>query len=133
MANVAIFDPNATPQKVLSYLTSVSSPDFDKRTDVLINPDVSQVKDLPLKYWKVVTGNLAPMDPAEQATVDASIKTAEVSANRGSAKAFFFAQSPEGVIWRATLTWLIGDPKPTDLADAVSQIQQIIDSGTVDS
>lgn len=75
MSNVAIFKAGKTPE----YLVSVNTPDYDKDPDVLVNPDVSALKDVPLKYWKrqgsVVTEMTQPeklaVDNAEKAERDA--------------------------------------------------------------
>lgn len=130
MANVAIIDVNTGA--VLNYLTSVSSPDYKGRADVLINPNLKGVSGLPIQYWKHSKGTIVAMTAQEQFDYDAAIKLAETVASRVSAKQFFFSQSADGIIWRAMLTWIAGGAKAVDLPDAVSQIQQIIDSGVVD-
>lgn len=78
MANIAIFKPNEQPQ----YLTSVSEGDYvvdinvDKRLQVpkdstiLINPDISSVMSIPLKYWKKVNNTVVEMTKVEKQAVD---------------------------------------------------------------
>ena len=78
MANIGIFKPNETPQ----YLTSVSEGDYvvdinvDKRKQqpkddtILLNPDISAVKDIPLKYWKKVNNTVVEMTKVEKQAVD---------------------------------------------------------------
>jgi hypothetical protein len=70
MANVIIFDPNSTPKKVLNFLASVNTPDYSDRLDVLINPDISGLVNVPLKYLKVENFNVLEMTVLEKADVD---------------------------------------------------------------
>lgn len=66
MADIVTFNPN-------QYLKSVNTSDYTESSNVLINPDVSAVKSVPLKYWKKGTGNeVAEMSIAEKALVDSS-------------------------------------------------------------
>ena len=69
----------------LEYLESVNTGDYvldanvpkdqvQPIAGVLINPDISSVKDLPTKYWKLQDSKLAPMTRQEQALVDADEK-----------------------------------------------------------
>src|SRR3990167_6383000 len=79
MSNIAIFKSNQTPQ----YLESVNEPDYCTEVPpnkfvaqdyalpgVLINPDISAVKDVPLKYWKQVSLTVIEMSVAEKKMVD---------------------------------------------------------------
>ena len=47
MSNVAIFKAGESPK----YLLSVNTPDYEKDPDVLVNPDISAVKGIPLEHW----------------------------------------------------------------------------------
>lgn len=66
MANIAIFRTNQTPE----YLKSVNTPDYEGDGDVLINPDISALVGIPVKYWKRVNGVVEEMSGAEKQAVD---------------------------------------------------------------
>ena len=79
MSNIAIFEPNKIPQ----YLTSVNEPDYCisippskdvaqqyAKPGILINPDISVVKDVPLKYWKKVNNQIQEMTLVEKQVMD---------------------------------------------------------------
>jgi hypothetical protein len=53
MANILRFNPNdlIVPNMVIEYLKSVNTPDY--LGNILINPDISIVENIPIKYWKV--------------------------------------------------------------------------------
>ncbi len=81
MSNVAIFKPGETPR----YLKSVNTPDYENDLGVIINPSLSNVEDVPLKYW-VRIGNLVKemtlakkqaVDDAEEAENTAKIEALE--------------------------------------------------------
>ena len=88
MANIAIFEPNKTPQ----YLTSVSEGPYvininvDKRlqqprdSTILLNPDISTVKNVPLKYWKKVGNQIQEMTMLEKQAIDLVEKTSRITA-----------------------------------------------------
>lgn len=55
------------------YRLSVNTPDYIGREEWLINPDVSSVKDVEAKYWKLKEGTkktIVPMSLAERKKVD---------------------------------------------------------------
>ena len=60
MARFAIFDPAATPQRVLALTGhSEDSEDYIGRTDVVREPDLQLLEGIvPLRYWKHVTGSI---------------------------------------------------------------------------
>ena len=66
MANVAVFRSNQTPQ----YLTSVNTPDYSGDPDVIINPDISGIINVPQKYWKRDGILVKEMTLAEKNTVE---------------------------------------------------------------
>lgn len=66
MANVVIFKPNQTPQ----YLQSVNTPDYTNDPDVLVDPNLSLVSGVPLKYWKRVGNLVQEMSASEKLAVD---------------------------------------------------------------
>jgi len=101
MASIAIFDPLATPQKVLSYLDSISSPDYAGRTDVVIQPDISALAGIPIIYWKHVAGAIVEMTVSEKSAVDAAIIQAAINAMRSGGISTLVVQSPAGIVLRA--------------------------------
>ena len=92
MANIGIFKPNETPQ----YLTSVSEGPYvvdinvDKRLQqplddtILLNPDISGVSGVPIKYWKKVNSTIVEMSQAEKDVILA----AELQVRKASADNF---------------------------------------------
>ena len=90
MANIAIFKPNQTPQ----YLTSVNGAEYmvdptalegnvvSNDPDVIFNPDINAVKNVPLKYWKRSGNNIVEMSLAEKQTIlDAELQARKDAAN----------------------------------------------------
>lgn len=87
MANIAIFKAGKTPE----YLISVNTGDYvvdpnvpksqvqPKDQDTLINPDITAVKKVPLKYWKKVGSSIKEMTIAEKAAVDTQEKAQQIS------------------------------------------------------
>ena len=77
MSNVAHFKNGQIPE----YLISVNTPDYEGDPNVLINPDISAVQNIPLKYWKRGTGNkVIEMNLTEKAQIDLAEKTARITA-----------------------------------------------------
>src|SRR3990167_9506759 len=92
MSNIAIFKPNQTPQ----YLTSVNGAEYmvdptalegnvvSNDPDVIFNPDISAVKNIPLKYWKRNGNLIIEMSQAEKDVITA----AELQARKDAADDF---------------------------------------------
>lgn len=105
MANVAIFRSNQLPQ----YLTSVHTTLYESDPDVIINPDVSALTAVPLKYWKR-NGNLVQeQSAAEKTTTDAGIAAALQATNRSGADTITNAATIEGVELRAFVGVLVDE------------------------
>lgn len=105
MANVAIFRAGQLPQ----YLQSVNTPDYASDPDALINPDLSAVSGLALKYWKRSGSSILAQSAAEQAATDASIAAALITANRAVADAVANVSNGEGVQLRAIVAILLDE------------------------
>ena len=75
MSNVAIFKPNETPQ----YLRSVHEPPYFNDPTALIDPDVSAVQGVDLKYWKRVGDTIVEMNAGEKTGVDNAEKAARIA------------------------------------------------------
>ncbi len=68
MANILIYD--RVTGKPVQYLTSVNTPDYSSRSDVLVNPVIPA--GVLHKYLKVVGGSVFEMTVEEKAAVDAA-------------------------------------------------------------
>lgn len=68
MANIAIFKSGQIPQ----YLQSVNTPEYSGDPDVIVNPDISSVVNVPHKYWKRVGNTVAEMTQAEKDAINAA-------------------------------------------------------------
>lgn len=87
MANIAIFKPG----KQAEYLQSVNTGDFvvdpnslksqvvPKDASILINPDTSVVKDVPVKYWKRVGDGIVEASTAEKQAIENERKTKQLT------------------------------------------------------
>jgi hypothetical protein len=141
MALVVVYDEGASPQSVLEVLPSVHTPDYEGRTDVLINPDLSPVAGVPERYWKVVGSAVAEYSQAEKDAQDAADAAALDAAIRASGKQHFDGQIPVGLAMRAFAKIVMDEinilraqhslPDRT-LEQLKSAIQTAIDNGDVD-
>src|SRR3990167_4959136 len=68
MSNVAIFKPDQTPE----YLKSVNTPDFEGNLFAIINPDITKVQNVPLKFWKRIGDNIVEMTQTEKDAITAA-------------------------------------------------------------
>ena len=65
MSNIVIFKQGETPQ----YLKSVNTPDYEGKPGVIVNPDVSALDNVPLKYWKLANNEVLEMTASEKQTI----------------------------------------------------------------
>jgi hypothetical protein len=69
MSNIIIYDPTGVVINcVTNYLISVNTPDYS--SNVLVNPDVSQLSEVPIKYWKVSSSQVIEMNSTEKQIID---------------------------------------------------------------
>jgi len=101
MATVVIFDPVATPNKVLSVIPSASSDQYTGRSDALIDPNLSALSSVPVRYWKHVAGSVIEMTSGEKSAQDAQDAAAETATIRSGGKSIVDAKSDYGIIQRA--------------------------------
>lgn len=101
MANVVIFDEGATPERVLQYLRSVNTPEYSGRSDAVINPDLTAVSGLEVRYWKHVAGSIVPMTAQEQSDIDAAIAAALAAKEKQGAEDNFDLSASEARALRA--------------------------------
>jgi len=73
MADIIIYDDNNI---ITQYLKSVNTPDYSG--NVLVNPDISMVKDIPSKYWKIFNGSVIEMTQEEKNSVDISLNSKNI-------------------------------------------------------
>jgi hypothetical protein len=71
MSNVVIYDPNdiTVPNRVINYLMSVNTPDYEELPNTVINPDLSGLVNNPL-YWKLSGGSIIDMNQDEKLKID---------------------------------------------------------------
>jgi hypothetical protein len=83
MANIVIYNPSAVVvNQVTQYLTSVHTPNYASEPNKLVNPDMSPVAGLPMKWWKVSGGVVAAMTQGERDAIDAALLPAAKSARK---------------------------------------------------
>ncbi len=77
MANIIIYDPNdvIVGNKVIEYIPSASTPDYENNPNTLINPDMVEVSGTSQIYWKAedisgTSGTIVEMTQIEKDTVD---------------------------------------------------------------
>ena len=70
-APVVVYDEQTG--RVKSYDASAHTPDFEKRTDSLVDPDLSSVQDVPQKYWTVRDSKVVVMTDAQKVQVDSEV------------------------------------------------------------
>lgn len=80
MSTIAIFKQDQCPQLILS----ANTPDYDKDPDVIVNPDISLVKNIETKYWKRSGNSIIEMSQVEKDAVDQS----ELNARKSLADSF---------------------------------------------
>lgn len=73
MSNIVLYDPSDVnvANRVTAYKLSVNQGDHPT-SDKLVNPDVSALSSVPLKYWKESSGLVVEMSQAEKDTCDAA-------------------------------------------------------------
>lgn len=82
MANIARFKAGKTPE----YMKSVNTPEYSSDPDVIVNPDITAVQAVPLKFWKRVGNAIAEMTAGEkQAILDAELLARKSQADTFSA------------------------------------------------
>lgn len=62
---------NVLNRTTKQYLVSVNTPDYPE-TDWIINPDLSKVDNVPLKYWDIKGDTVDVLDQAAKDVVDAA-------------------------------------------------------------
>lgn len=69
MADIIEYNLGGTPQNVTAHRKSVNTPDFSSKSNVLVEPDLTAVKGLDRRFWKVVGTVVEAMTTAEQKTI----------------------------------------------------------------
>ena len=59
--------------RVKFYDSSAHTPDFEKRSDSIVNPDLSSVGDVHQRYWTIKDSKVVVMTDAQKAEVDAEL------------------------------------------------------------
>jgi hypothetical protein len=78
MADIVRFSPNdfVVPNRVLEYLKSVNTPDYSG--NILINPNVNNIINTPIKYWKYYNNTIIEMNQEEKNAIDNNLKLEEI-------------------------------------------------------
>lgn len=102
MSDIVIFRQGETPQ----YLKSVNTPDYEGDPDVLINPDISAVETVPLKYWKRSGDTIVEMSANEKQVVE----DAELQERKDAADTFNVTNEliVKGLIVAGNTRWSVG-------------------------
>jgi hypothetical protein len=71
MSCVVVYQPSGVvANRVISYLQSVNTPDYESQPNTLINPDVVSLLSTSTNYWKVVGSSVIEMTSIEKTTID---------------------------------------------------------------
>lgn len=105
MANVAIYDEEN--DRIIDYKKSVNTPDYQNRADVLINPDVSALAGVPIKYWKHSGGAVVEMTQSEKDALDQAEADAQLAALKQSAKDYVDSGNDSDRRMIRALAWVI--------------------------
>ncbi len=97
MAKVVIFDP--LTNRVKEVLDSVNTPDYDGRSDVLVNPIIPS--NIAIKYLKVDGASIVAMDATEKAAIDKAESDAARIETRATAQNSVDTFSDIGLLFRA--------------------------------
>lgn len=144
MADIVIFDEAARPQRVLSYLKSVHTPDYMDRPGVVINPDLNDLDGVVArKYWKHEEGKIVEYTEAEKTAQDLANATSADTAIRLSAKSQLDGFL-DGALFKRALVAVLMDELNTiratqgvslpalTVSSLLSDINTKIDGGSVD-
>lgn len=79
MSNIVVFSPSdgTVAGRVIQYAKSVNRTEFPT-DDKLINPDVSSLTEVPVKYWKHNSGAIGEMSQAEKDAIDNYVDETEI-------------------------------------------------------
>ena len=114
MSNIVMFNPVATPQRVLTVIANANTEDFGQQvagvfvpnTGVVVDPDLSALDSVPQNYWKHVAGSIVEYTAAEKATQDTAEAVAETAKVRTDANGRLSRFQSEGLLLRAIVSIL---------------------------
>lgn len=110
-APVVVYDEQTG--RVKSYDASAHTPDFENRTDSIVNPDLSSVTGVHQKYWTVKDSKVVMMNNTQKAQVDA-----ELTSDHKSSLA---ARIDSGNISSEELLRALGELDPNLTEDRIKQ------------
>jgi len=87
MSKIVIF--NQSNNRITECIKSANTPDYEGRTDVLVNPDLSLLSGVPRKYWKQSGGSIIEMTQAEKDALDLEVETKLKADNKLKSKLHF--------------------------------------------
>lgn len=94
---------NESNNRVTSYIPSAHTPDYAGRSDVLFNPDLSGLEDVPIKYLMHDNGSVREMSVPEKNAIDSEEEASAVSSKRQAAKDFLDSNDPLAVAIRSIM------------------------------
>lgn len=76
MASIIFYNPEdlIVPNKVIEYMKSVNTPDYIGLPNIIINPDLSNVQYVSMKYWKVSEEQVVEMDVSEKDAINEAVE-----------------------------------------------------------
>lgn len=84
----------------LVYMQSVNTPDYPT---AIVNPDLSALQGVPIKYWKIVAGAVVEMTQSEKNVVDAAI-AAETDAAKSNYQILTVIALAKALVKKGVLT-----------------------------
>lgn len=129
MSTVVIFDEGASPQQVIGIFPSADASDYDGRTDVVIDPDLSALQGtVPCQYWKHSGGSIVAYTQAEIDAQDAAEAAATTFNLHEEAKNFLAGTDFDSILIRA-LADVIKD-EINILRAALEDVKNAIENGS---
>jgi len=103
MASIVLYNPDGiVVNQVTQYMVSANTPDYDQVIFKVVNPDLSALHSVPVKWWKVDSDVVVEMNINEKATIDASILAKTIRQKRYKILIYDSQNKLEKEIWYDT-------------------------------
>ena len=103
MASIVLYNPDGiVVNQVTQYMVSANTPDYDQVIFKVVNPDLSALHSVPVKWWKVDSDVVVEMNINEKATIDASILAKTIRQKRYKILIYDSQNRLEKEIWYDT-------------------------------
>lgn len=111
MSQIVVYDPNdpVVPNRVTAYAASANTPEYDSEPNKLVNPDLSALSGVIVKFWKRVGLTVVEMSQAEKDAIAAAEATAQVAAVRTGAKLFIVNFHADSLFQRAVASVILDE------------------------